>query len=212
MGRLEINLVWQVPHLVALFLTILLLLPWLLIQRQARTPKPVTTASSVVGFQTALPRNAICLMVTHQEMRFTGSFCLLIFLDCYIDCCHLSSDGGWWQQGQPGRLLPRSAPSQLLCSDILCLLSGLAVAPGQRLPQQPEQVKIQGGALAGDISPAPCNSLVSPVLEERKQIHHCWKLWVTQPGSQEEPHCPGEEIVLIIIKATKTSWPFHSVS
>lgn len=71
-----------------------------------------------------------------------------------------------------------------------------------------EWVKIQGGALAGDITPAPCNSSVSPILEERKQIHHCWKLWVTQPGSQEEPRCPGEEIVLIIIKVTKTTGLF----
>lgn len=146
MGRLEINLVWQVSHLVALFLTILLLLPWLLIQRQAKTPKPVTRASSLVGFQTALPRNAICLMVTHQEMRFTGSFCLLIFLDCYIDCCHLSSDGGWWQQGQPGRLLPRSAPSQLLCTDISgsCLgWQGLlcrgCLSTGGRVGENPER-------------------------------------------------------------------------
>lgn len=31
---------------------------------------------------------------------------------------------------------------------------------------------------------------------------------MTQPGSQEEPRCPGEEIVLIIIKVTKTTGLF----
>lgn len=95
MGSTKINLVWQVFHLVALFLDILLLLPWFLIQSWDKTQDQLTTDSFLVLFQSDLQKDANCLMVMHQEMRFTGS-CLPLNFHCMfnIDCCHFCRAGG----------------------------------------------------------------------------------------------------------------------
>lgn len=72
-GGPEINLVWQVSYLVALFLNILLPLPWLSIQYWAKIQKQLTTAFFLVLFQTDLQKEASCLTVMHEETRFAGS-------------------------------------------------------------------------------------------------------------------------------------------
>lgn len=140
-----------------------------------------TTATTgnifLVSFQTVLQKDAAAWWWCIRKQDLQAVVCLLIFLDCHLDCCHFSLARGRWQQGWLRSLLSHSAhrarPSAMTSSVVLSLVSaGSRWLLLQRLAQHTEEewVKIQRVALGVDVISASASSSVSPLLEESEQL------------------------------------------
>lgn len=93
MGSTKINLVWQVFQLAALFLDILLLLPWFLIP-ETKHKINSQQMSSWSYFSQTFRKMQTASWWCIRKWDSQAIVCLLIFILCLNDCCHFCHAGG----------------------------------------------------------------------------------------------------------------------
>lgn len=142
----------------------------------------MTTAFFLVRFQAALPRNASCLTVTHEETRFAGSCLPLNFpwllyrLLPLVLRWRLMAAGPAWRAVSTFSSQPVPLQWHPLGPWLPSWLAAVARVAQAGSACEAEGAKIQGVALAVGVTSVSFNSSVSPLLlEESEQMHHCWR-------------------------------------